>query len=74
MSQVVDLSPGLPTEEPSAPPRGSVKNVTVETPLRRRLTGLTMVAPMLVVVLVFMGWPAIWTFVLSFTNMTFTPP
>lgn len=33
-----------------------------------------MVAPMLVVVLVFMGWPAIWTFVLSFTDMTVTGP
>ena len=33
-----------------------------------------MVAPMLVVVLVFMGWPAVWTFVLSFTNMTVTGP
>ena len=33
-----------------------------------------MVAPMLVVVLVFMGGPAVWTFILSFTNMTVTGP
>lgn len=33
-----------------------------------------MVAPMLLVVLVFMGWPALWTFILSFTDMTVTGP
>lgn len=33
-----------------------------------------MALPMVVVVLVFLGWPTIWTFVLSFTNMTVTGP
>ena len=74
MSQVVDLSPGVPQDEPGTPLMVEAKNVTVETPLRRRVTGLSMVLPMLVVVLVFMGWPAVWTFVLSFTNMTVTGP
>lgn len=46
----------------------------VETPLRRRVTGFSMVIPMTVVVLVFLGWPTIWTFVLSFTNQTVTGP
>lgn len=41
---------------------------------RQRLTGLGMVAPLLVVVLAFLGWPIIWTLVLSFTNMTVTGP
>jgi multiple sugar transport system permease protein len=76
MSQVVDLSPGVPEDQPGEPVLAPLhpKNVTVETPLRRRLTGISMVAPMVVVVLVFMGWPAVWTFVLSFTNMTVTGP
>jgi len=33
-----------------------------------------MVAPLLVVVLAFLGWPIIWTLVLSLTNMTITGP
>ncbi|MGO9196993.1 MAG: carbohydrate ABC transporter permease [Acidimicrobiales bacterium] len=41
---------------------------------RRRLTGVTMVAPLVVVVLAFLGWPIIWTLVLSLTNMTVTGP
>jgi multiple sugar transport system permease protein len=41
---------------------------------RRRLTGLSMVAPLVVVVLAFLGWPIIWTLVLSLTNMTITGP
>lgn len=41
---------------------------------RRRVTGLTMVAPLLVMVLAFIGWPIIWTLILSFTNMTITGP
>ncbi len=64
MSQVVDLSPPHHEEEPSAPASHRAKNVTVETRVRRRVTGLTMVAPILDVVLVFMRSPAIWTFVL----------
>jgi multiple sugar transport system permease protein len=47
---------------------------TVETAARRRITSAAMVGPMLLVVLVFMGWPAIWTFILSFTDMTVTGP
>ena len=54
--------------------RVSRKSETVETPARRRITGLSMVVPMVVVVLVFLGWPTVWTFVLSFTNMTVTGP
>ena len=41
---------------------------------RRRVTGLSMVAPLLVIVLAFIGWPIIWTLILSFTNMTITGP
>ncbi len=41
---------------------------------RRRVTGLTMVAPLVVVVLAFLGWPIVWTLVLSLTNMTITGP
>ena len=76
MSQVVDLSPGVPPGRTGrAAHRRTAKNVTVETPLRRRVDGpVRWSLPMLVVVLVFMGWPAIWTFVLSFTNMTVTGP
>jgi len=74
VSRVVDVSPGLPPDELATPIITPAKNVTVETPLRRRLTGLAMLAPMLAVVLIFMGWPAVWTFVLSFTNMTVTGP
>lgn len=33
-----------------------------------------MVAPLLVIVLAFIGWPIIWTLILSFTNMTITGP
>lgn len=44
-----------PAAGASAPAPGLGGNVTVETRARRRLTGLTMVAPMLIVVLVFMG-------------------
>jgi len=41
---------------------------------RRRVTGLSMVAPLLVMVLAFVGWPIIWTLILSFTNQTVTGP
>lgn len=41
---------------------------------RRRITGLTMVAPLIVFILAFIGWPIIWTMILSFTNMTITGP
>src|SRR5664280_1999028 len=60
----------------SAPRSRHVSTVSeaVETPLRRRVTGISMVVPMVVVVLVFLGWPTLWTFVLSFTNMTVTGP
>lgn len=54
--------------------RRGARAVTVETTARRRVTGMSMVLPMTLVVLVFMGWPAIWTFVLSFTDMTVTGP
>ena len=74
MSQVVELEPGAPPAEAGPPRAPSRQERHRRDPLRRRITGPTMVAPMLVVVLVFMGWPAIWTFVLSFTNMTVTGP
>jgi multiple sugar transport system permease protein len=41
---------------------------------RQRLTGVGMVLPLVVVVLAFLGWPIIWTLVLSLTNMTVTGP
>ncbi len=41
---------------------------------RRRVTGLSMVAPLLVMVLAFIGWPIIWPLILSFTNQTVTGP
>jgi len=34
MSQVIDLSPGVPPDEPGAPLMVEAKNVTVETALR----------------------------------------
>ncbi|MGA2472184.1 MAG: sugar ABC transporter permease [Acidimicrobiales bacterium] len=74
MSTVAEPAAPRPAAGAPAPVLDHAGNVTVETRARRRLTGLTMVAPMLIVVLVFMGWPAIWTFVLSFTNMTVTGP
>jgi len=40
----------------------------------RRLTGMTMTAPLVVVVLAFLGWPIIWTLALSLTNKAITGP
>ena len=54
--------------------RTSREHRSVESVARRRATGIGMVAPMALVVLVFLGWPAIWTLVLSLTNMTVTGP
>jgi multiple sugar transport system permease protein len=53
---------------------GALRPARLRARTRRRLTGLTMVAPMLVIVLAFLGWPLIWTLVLSLTNMTVTGP
>ncbi|MGC2484753.1 MAG: sugar ABC transporter permease [Acidimicrobiales bacterium] len=53
-------------------PRLRRSRLTIKS--RRRVTGLSMVAPLLVMVLAFIGWPLIWTMVLSFTNMTITGP
>lgn len=81
MSQVVDSdteSSSHPTmrtrDRRERPRRREQSGISVETPLRRKVTGMSMVAPMVLVVLVFMGWPALWTFILSFTNMTVTGP
>jgi multiple sugar transport system permease protein len=41
---------------------------------RRKVTAVTMLAPLLVVVLAFLGWPIIWTLVLSLTNKAITGP
>jgi multiple sugar transport system permease protein len=41
---------------------------------RRKLTATTMMAPLIVVVLAFLGWPIIWTVVLSLTNKSVTGP
>ncbi|HUD36218.1 MAG TPA: sugar ABC transporter permease [Streptosporangiaceae bacterium] len=40
----------------------------------RRLTGITMTAPLIVVVLAFLGWPIVWTLALSLTNKAITGP
>jgi multiple sugar transport system permease protein len=39
---------------------------------RRRVTATTMLAPLIVVVVAFLGWPIVWTLVLSLTNKTIT--
>ncbi len=41
---------------------------------RRKLTALTMLAPLTVVVVAFLGWPIVWTLVLSLTNKAITGP
>lgn len=54
------------------PPRNG--GIAVSRRARERATVATMVAPLVLVVGVFLGWPAIWTFVLSLTDMTVTGP
>lgn len=39
---------------------------------RRRATAATMLAPLVVVVVAFLGWPIVWTLLLSLTNKTIT--
>jgi multiple sugar transport system permease protein len=41
---------------------------------RRKATALTMLAPLILVVVAFLGWPIVWTLVLSLTNKAITGP
>jgi multiple sugar transport system permease protein len=41
---------------------------------RRKVTALTMLAPLILVVVAFLGWPIVWTLVLSLTNKAITGP
>jgi multiple sugar transport system permease protein len=70
MSSVGVRTSGGPLENPGSArlPRPPFINAR----FRRRVTGLSMVAPLMVMVLAFIGWPIIWTLLLSLTNMTLT--
>jgi multiple sugar transport system permease protein len=54
--------------------RVAVRPVRIGNRGRRRLTATTMIAPLVVVVMAFLGWPIIWTLVLSLTNKAVTGP
>ncbi len=52
----------------------AISTVRVGGRARRKMTAATMLAPLMVVVLAFLGWPIIWTLVLSLTNKSITGP
>jgi len=54
--------------------RIAVRPVRIGNRGRRRVTAVTMIAPLVVVVVAFLGWPIIWTLVLSLTNKAVTGP
>jgi multiple sugar transport system permease protein len=54
--------------------RPAARALRLSTRRRRKVTVATMLAPLIVVVVAFLGWPIIWTLVLSFTNKTITGP
>jgi multiple sugar transport system permease protein len=54
--------------------RRVIRPIRMNNRARRKVTAATMLAPLLVVVLAFLGWPIIWTLVLSLTNKDVTGP
>jgi multiple sugar transport system permease protein len=54
--------------------RRVIRPIRMNNRARRKVTAATILAPLLVVVLAFLGWPIIWTLVLSLTNKDVTGP
>ena len=71
-STVVESTAGSVTARPD---RGRNRPSKSRTRRRRQLlAGTVMLAPFAVLVGVLLGWPIVWTFLLSFTNETLTGP